>query len=96
MNRLRELREKKGYSLKKLGEETVMNASVLGNYERGDRNPKQEVWKKLADYFGVSVPYIMGFDITKGKNEVTISKSEYEYLKEIERKYNEIKALVAD
>lgn len=74
MNRLRELREKKGYSLKKLGEETAMNASVLGNYERGDRNPKQEVWKKLADYFGVSVPYIMG--LSNEMNEASSKNSE--------------------
>lgn len=60
MNNLRKLREAKKLSLRELGKELDMNASVLGNYERGDRNPKTEVWEKIARYFDVSVPYIMG------------------------------------
>ncbi|WP_407967059.1 helix-turn-helix domain-containing protein [Enterococcus faecium] len=60
MNRLRELREEKGYSLKALGEKVGMSASVLGNYERGDRSPKIDVWEKLANFFNVSIPYILG------------------------------------
>lgn len=69
MNRLRELREEKGFSLKKLGEEVDMSASVLGNYERGDRNPKVDIWEKLATYFDVSTSYIMG--ISKERVEPT-------------------------
>lgn len=65
MNRLRELREEKKYSLRKLGEDVNINASVLGNYERGDRQPKIEVWEKLADYFGVTTAYIMGISPIK-------------------------------
>lgn len=65
MNRLRELREKEGLSLKELGEKVHMSASVLGNYEREDRNPKKEVWEKLAKHFGVSTPYIMGLTDTE-------------------------------
>lgn len=71
MNKLRELREEKGYSLRELGEKIGMSASVIGNYERGDREPKLEVWEKLADYFEVSVPYIMG--VSDIKNELSSS-----------------------
>lgn len=70
MNNLRKLREEKKLSLRELGKELNMNASVLGNYERGDRNPKKEVWEKLAIYFDVSVPYIMGLSDTR--NEKTM------------------------
>ncbi|MGM0338694.1 helix-turn-helix domain-containing protein [Enterococcus sp. AZ007] len=70
MNRLRELREKKGFSLKELGEELGMSAAVLGNYERGNREPKLETWSKLAEYFKVSVGYVSG--ITDSKNDLTL------------------------
>ncbi|WP_062805019.1 helix-turn-helix domain-containing protein [Enterococcus pernyi] len=68
MNRLRQLREEKGYSLRQLGLEVDMNASVLGNYERGDRQPRIDVWEKLANFFNVSTPYIMG--ISNERNEM--------------------------
>lgn len=60
MNRLRQLREEKGYSLRELGLKVDMNASVLGNYEREDRQPRIDVWEKLADFFNVTPGYIMG------------------------------------
>ena len=65
MNKLRELREEKGYSLRELGQLLNMNASVLGNYERGDRQPKIEVWEKIAEFFGVTPAYIMGLSTVK-------------------------------
>ena len=68
MNRLRQLREEKGYSLRELGLKVGMSASVLGNYEREDRQPKLDVWEKLADFFDVSTSYIMG--ISDERNEV--------------------------
>ena len=34
--------------------------STLSQYETGKREPGQEVWQKLAYYFGVSVSYIRG------------------------------------
>lgn len=93
MNKLRVLRERSDMSLRELGKELDMNASVLGNYERGDRNPKTEVWEKIARYFNVSVPYIMGLDTTN-ENMVSISKVEYEYLKNIEKQLEQIKQLL--
>lgn len=65
MNRLRELREQEGLSLRELGLKVNMNASVLGNYERGDRQPKTEVWDELANFFDVPTPYIMGLTDVK-------------------------------
>lgn len=68
MNRLRELREERGYSLRELGEKLGMNASVLGNYERGDRQPKIEVWEKIANFFDVTPAFIMGLSSIKEKS----------------------------
>lgn len=34
----------------------------MAKYERGDREPKLEMWHELARFFNVSVPYLQGFD----------------------------------
>lgn len=59
-NRLKELRQKKNLTLKKLGKHVGMLDSTLSQYENGKREPGREVWQKLADYYGVSVPYLKG------------------------------------
>ena len=38
-----------------------MRDNTLSQYETGKRHPKFEVWQKLADFFGVSVPYLQGY-----------------------------------
>lgn len=65
-NRLRELREERKLSLKRLQDDLLEKENIkvgrasLNNYERGEQSPKKEVWEHLADYFGVTVPYVMG------------------------------------
>ena len=65
-NRIKELRQKNSLTLKELSQQlknTGFNISPdsLAKYERGDRNPKIEKWQELADFFGVSVPYLQGY-----------------------------------
>ncbi|AGK70682.1 phage-associated protein [Streptococcus cristatus] len=67
-NRLKELRQKQGVSLGKLSTELKENyqfslsPSQLMYYENGKRQPRNsETWKILANYFGVSVGYLLGF-----------------------------------
>lgn len=59
-SRLKELRQKKHLTLEELGNAVGMLNSTLSQYENGKRNPNNEVWQKLADYFEVSVSYIKG------------------------------------
>ena len=65
MNRLRALRKEKKLTLKEVSSQLEQNnlkisPDALAKYERGDREPKLETWQKLADFFGVSVPYLQG------------------------------------
>ena len=60
-NRLKELRQERHLTLKQLGQEVNMRDNTLSQYETGKRHPKFEVWQKLADFFGVSVPYLQGY-----------------------------------
>ena len=56
MNRLRELRLKRGLSQQELAKKVGISNQSISSYEKGVRKPKIEAWEKLADYFGVSVP----------------------------------------
>ncbi|MFL4425712.1 helix-turn-helix transcriptional regulator [Streptococcus uberis] len=49
-------------SLTEISQETGISYSTLGNYNQGTRTPKKENAKILADYFGVSIPYLLGLD----------------------------------
>lgn len=61
MNRIRELRKSKGVKLKEVAEAVNIAPSQLSFYETGKRQPRdKETWQKLANYFGVSVAYLMG------------------------------------
>ena len=65
LNRIKELRNKNNLTLRALGQKVNISSSRLSQYETGKREPKLETWQKLADFFGVSVPYLQGFGISK-------------------------------
>lgn len=60
MNRLKELRNKRKLTLDDIEEKTGIKRGTYSNYENGQTEPKMETWNRLADFFGVSVPYIQG------------------------------------
>lgn len=76
INNIRKLRKERGLSIKKLSKLTGVSAPTLSRYENGDRHPKIENWKKLADYFGVSVEYLQGktfINKRPGKGKTTMN-----------------------
>lgn len=60
MNRLKELRKQKGLTLVELGKEVNLANNTLSQYERGIREPNISMLIKLADFFNVSVNYLVG------------------------------------
>ena len=78
--RLKELRQEKGISLTKLSEileekyGVSVSTSQLMYYEKGGAEPRnKQVWKKLADYFGVSEAYLLGYSSVKNEVDLKIS-----------------------
>ena len=59
MERLRELRKSKGISLKELGTIIGVAESTMSLYESGKRQPDYETLLKLAEYYGVTVDYLL-------------------------------------
>lgn len=64
MNNLKLLRKKKRLTLMKLSKELGFPDSTLSQYENGKRQISIGKAKKLAEYFGVSVGYLLGLDNT--------------------------------
>ena len=60
MNRIKELRLKKGISQHRLAKEIGISEQSISKYEHNKRNPKIDKLQKLANYFGVSVSYLQG------------------------------------
>ena len=80
MNRLKELRQEKGISLTKLSEileekyGVSVSTSQLMYYEKGVTEPRNKrVWEKLADCFGVSEAYLLGYSSVKTEANLKVS-----------------------
>lgn len=54
-SRIREIRERRGYSQKHLGELTGIHEVLIRRYEYGDRNPKTAQLQKIADALEVNI-----------------------------------------
>lgn len=63
MNRLKELRQEKKLSQKELAKKIGVHYRTLQNWENGESQIKPDKAEKLADFFGVSVGYLLGYDI---------------------------------
>ena len=58
--RLRELRQKRGLQQKDLAKEIGVSYAAISGYECGLRQPHLSSIIMLADYFGVTVEYLVG------------------------------------
>ena len=58
--RLRELRKKKNISQLKLAMDLAINQNSISRYESGAREADYATLIKLADYFNVSLDYLLG------------------------------------
>ena len=58
--RLRKLRQERNISQLKLALDLNMNQNTISRYENLEREADYETLIKLADYFGVSIDYLLG------------------------------------
>lgn len=72
MNRLKELRKEKKLTQKELADIAEVSKRTIQNWEDGTSNIKPEKAKKLADYFGVSVGYLLGYDDNDFEKQIRI------------------------
>lgn len=58
--RLRKLREERGYSREKLAYELEIGVAQVSRYERGENDATGDVLSKFARFFGVTTDYLLG------------------------------------
>ena len=59
-NRLKELRKSKGYTQIFLQMQTGIEQALLSKFENGERVPPTETLVRLAEFYNVSIDYILG------------------------------------
>lgn len=58
-NRLRELRESRGFTQLKVAIDLNLNQNSVSRYESGAREAGYELLTQFADYYNVSIDYIL-------------------------------------
>lgn len=58
--RLRKLRKEKGLLQRELAEKLNLSRVAITHYEQGKRFPELDTLHKMADFFNVSVDYLIG------------------------------------
>lgn len=61
MSRLKELRQEKKMTQQELAKEIGVSKLTILNWEKGEHQIKSDKAKQLADFFGVSIGYLLGY-----------------------------------
>lgn len=72
---LKQLREQNRLSQKDIADYLGITRQAVASYELAKREPDYDVLKKLADYFGVSVDYLLGRANCRDVNAVTVGRN---------------------
>lgn len=81
MFRLKELRKQKKYNQERLAMELNVSQATISAYKTGERTPDLEMLIRIANYFNVSVDYLIGnSDILKTLSS-DLTQNEVEHLR---------------
>lgn len=72
--RIAQLRKNRSMSQFQLAKTLNIATSTLGMYETNRRKPNMEMLEKLADFFGVSIDYLLGRETTD-KSDIDLDKA---------------------
>ncbi len=86
--RLADLRKNKNISQKNFSEIFNVAQNTVSQWETGKRDPDTATLKKIADFFDVSVDYLLGNDIEEAKKEIANAVADDKELYEF---WNELK-----
>ena len=90
MNRIRDLREDRDLRQIDVAKATNIDQKTLSNYETGKTNPDSYSLIKLADFFGVSIDYLLGRVDRNYYSEYDIINE----INEIQNKLNDLKRYI--
>lgn len=86
-NRIRDLREDRDLRQCDLAEHTGIDQRTISNYETGKTLPDAYALIKLADFFGVSIDYLVG----RAKYDYYTNKKKIQAIEKIQKQLEELK-----
>jgi len=90
MNRIKELREDRDLRQSDLAKATGIDQRTISNYETGKSNPDSYALIKLADYFGVSIDYLVG----RTKNNLFDKEEKVNLVENIRQSLEDLKKML--
>ena len=82
--RLKSLREEKGISQYQLADSLNLSRGLISNYEQGRREPDYNTLILIADYYEVSIDYLLGItDVKKRLLDNREQNKYYEIIRDI-------------
>ena len=75
MNKIKQLRKEKKLTQKELAEKTDIPYRTLQRWENGETDIKSDKAEKLANFFGVSIAHLLGYEDNDFKNETDLKVS---------------------
>ena len=90
MNRIRDLREDRDLRQSDLAEAVGIDQRTISNYETGKSNPDSDALIRLADFFGVSIDYLVG----RVQQDFYFSQGRKKVIENIQQSLEELKKMV--
>ena len=89
-NKIKDLREDRDLRQIDVAAATGIDQKTLSNYETGKTNPDSYTLAKLADFFNVSVDYLIGREDTNVQSKKNISNE----ITNIQKKLEDLKKML--
>lgn len=86
-NRIRDLREDRDLKQDELARAVGIDQRTISNYETGKTKPDSEALIKLADFFGVSIDFLVG----RTNYNVSTNQERIKLIDKIKRALDELK-----
>ena len=98
MNRIKELRKKKKVTQQEVAEAIGITRRGFQKWENGESQIKSNNAQQLADYFGVNVGYLLGYDEADQMNNLVNNELENltQKLNQYREQYDVLKKVLSD
>lgn len=93
--RLKKIRDKKGWRQGFVAEKLGIKANTLSGYENGTRTPDAEMIKQIAILYNVSTDYLLGHELEENKLEYFKNKIVTEF-PNIDLMFKDMESLTAE
>lgn len=90
MNRIRDLREDRDLRQSDLAKMVGIDQRTISNYETGKSNPDSDALIRLADFFNVSIDYLVG----RVQQDFYYSQDKKKVIENIQHSLEELKKMI--